>query len=181
MTGEEFKPISMGLKAAYTQNSFLPDAEAVRLWFRLLEDLPAETVRRAAYRHIALSRFPPSIAELREACLALQEPPEQDWSEGWTRVTPANGRYGRMGNAEAMAALKKADPLAAETAERLGWRLLCLSETPGADRAGFRSIYHTLQQRTREERRLPPGLQALPSEGRPAALEKGEDAHGKTL
>ena len=40
MSFEEFKKLVKGMKAVYTSQSFLPDAESVKIWYQLLKDIP---------------------------------------------------------------------------------------------------------------------------------------------
>ena len=68
------------------------------------------------------------------------------------------GKYGFYRQREALAELDDFDPLAASVVERLGWRSLCMSESPTVDRANFRQCYETAQSREHENDKLPPAV-----------------------
>lgn len=158
MTSEEFIPLAKGMRAAYCAQSFLPDEEALKLWYRMLKDLDGKLVAAAVYKHIASSKFPPTIADIREAAAELKAGEAKDWLEGWGKVVKAIGRHGWCGEREALRELRDFDPLTADIAAQLGWRNLCESTNQSADRANFRKAYETTAQRKKELAKLPPGV-----------------------
>jgi hypothetical protein len=81
-----------------------------------------------------------------------------DWSEGWEQVIKAIRRYGYY---DPKGALESLDPLTRECVKRLGFRELCLSENPVADRANFRTCYETLQKREQTKQQLALPLQSV--------------------
>ena len=57
MTFDEFKILVKGMKAVYTSPNFLPDADSVKIWYRLLGDMPYELASIAipvSYTHLTL-------------------------------------------------------------------------------------------------------------------------------
>ena len=158
MTSEEFLPLAKGMRAAYCAQSFLPDEEALKLWYRMLKDLDGKTVAAAVYKHISSCRFPPTIADIREQCAAMQRSGAKDWLEGWGKIVKAIGRHGWCGEREALRELREFDPLTADIAAQLGWRNLCESTSQSADRANFRKAYETAAERQKELAKLPPNL-----------------------
>ena len=50
------------------------------------------------------------------------------------------------------------DEITRACVKRLGWKELCMSENPVADRANFRMIYEQIQQQKKETTALPAGL-----------------------
>lgn len=158
MTREEFLPLAKGMRAAYCSQSFLPDEEALKLWFRLLKDLDGQLVAAAVYKHISSNKFPPTIADIREQCAGLCEGEAKNWLEGWGKVVKAISRHGWCGEREALSALREFDPLTADVVERMGWKNLCMSENQTADRANFRQAYEAYSARNKELAKLPSGL-----------------------
>lgn len=158
MTHDEFKLLAKGLKAAYPSQNFLPDDYSMRLWYTLLKDVDYTLASAAAYKHMCSSRFPPTIADLREQCSQVTQPKPKSWLDGWGVVQKLIGKYGFYRQREALAELDEFDPLAASVVERLGWRSLCMSESPTVDRANFRQCYEAVQTRERENDKLPPAV-----------------------
>lgn len=177
MTGDEFKLLAKGMRAAYTQQNFLCDDESIKLWYGMLRDLDGALVSAAIYKHICQCKFPPTIAEIRAQCAELAMPVDGGWLEGWSAVQAAIGRYGMYRTEEALAALRERDPLAAEVAQMLGWQSLCQSENAVADRANFRTCYERKQERGKELMKLPEGLRTMISGvASTLALEGGAEA-----
>ena len=163
MTSEEFITLAKGMKAAYSSHNFLPDDESMKLWYRLLKDIDGQIVAAAVYKHISSSKFPPTIAEIREASASIQAPEDKDWLEGWGAVIRAIGRHGWCGEKAALSDLHAFDPLTADVVRKLGWRNLCMSENQTADRANFRQAYEVCRSRNKELAKLPPSLNNLRS------------------
>ena len=65
MTREEFSIIVKGLKAVYTQQTFIPDKDAFNVWYELLKDIDYANCNVAVQRYIISERFPPTIADIR--------------------------------------------------------------------------------------------------------------------
>ena len=159
MTGEEFKLLARGLKAAYPGQNFLPDKYSMRLWYRLLSDVDYKIAHAAAMAHICTEKFPPTIAEFREACAETTNGYERSWLDGWALVQKLISRYGYLRPHEAKEALERNDPIAAKVVENMGWQKLCESENAVSDRANFRQVYEIYSARNKE-------LSVLPAEVR---------------
>lgn len=158
------------------------------VWQRLLADIPDDALLAAVMDRTVNGTFPPSVAELRNACFSMVEPEQLTAGEAWTLVTQAISKYGSYdpGPQHAKAALP---PIVWRAIEALnGWRYLCLSEDTMADRAQFFRVYDALATRDRETRRMLPevrevrmqiqaGYQAryLPDGVNDGAYERGEE------
>jgi hypothetical protein len=124
---------------------------AVEVYVRLLGDLPALLLDQAVLDHIGRSAFFPAIAELRTAAFNILESadPLPGGYEAWAEVQSEIGRVGNGG------VPTFSNPVTAQVVEQFGWRYLCLSENPVADRAHFVQAYQELAARKRESiRRL---------------------------
>lgn len=161
MTGEEFKLLARGLKAAYPGQNFLPDKYSMRLWYRLLSDVDYKRAQAAAMTHICTKKFPPTIAEFREACTEVASGDARSWLEGWGLVQKLISRYGYMRPDEAKAELERYDPIAARVVENMGWQKLCESENAVADRANFRQVYEIYSARNKELSVLPEEVRGM--------------------
>lgn len=152
MTEQEFEKIALALKAAYPNSNVLPDKYAMKIWYKALADLDYQVVENAVWEHINTAVWPPKIAEIREKCADRLCPMLTDWGEAWEEVQQAIRRYGSYREEEAAASLSR---LTAVTVRRMGFRNLCQSENPVADRAHFQRIYENLILRERHQAQLP--------------------------
>lgn len=155
MEREQFKILCKGMKAVYTQESFLPDADAFNIWFSLLGDLEYSVLNAAIQKYMLTNKFPPTIADLRELATNICTGEIADWGEGWEQVLQAIRRYGYYRESEALGTM---DSLTQTCVKRLGWRNLCMSENNNHDRANFRMMYEQLAERTKKEAVLPLSL-----------------------
>lgn len=155
MEREQFKTLCKGMKAVYTQETFLPDADAFNIWFTLLGDLEYNVLQAAILKHMATNKFPPTIAELREAATTIRVGELPDWGEGWEKVLMAIRKFGMYRETEA---LQTMDETTKTCVKRLGWRNICMSENINHDRANFRMIFEQLCERTKRENVLPLSL-----------------------
>lgn len=89
MTQEEFGVLVKGMKAVYPSATFIPDKDAFDVWYMLLQDLPYELASTAVQKHMMTAKFPPTIAEIREAASDVAAPAEMTEMEAWSRVYKA--------------------------------------------------------------------------------------------
>lgn len=156
MSFEDFKILAKGMKAIWPSERFLPDGDSVKIWYQLLKDLSYEVVNAAIQKYALTNKFPPTIADLREQVAQMMDGDlTADWAAGWAQVTRAIGTYG-VWNPDA--AIESMDAITNECVKRLGWKELCMSENPTADRANFRMIYEQVQRKKVEAAALPAGL-----------------------
>ena len=155
MEREQFKVLCKGMKAVYTQESFLPDADAFNIWFSLLGDLEYPVLNAAIQKYMLTNKFPPTIADLREIATSIRSGDVPDWGEGWEKVLLAIRKFGTYRETEALASM---DDITKTCVKRLGWRNICMSENINHDRANFRMIFEQLCERTKKENALPISL-----------------------
>ena len=115
-------------------------SSAVEVYVRLLADIPGLLLEQAALDHIGRSTFFPAIAELRAAAFNIIEAahPMPGGYEAWSEVQAEIRRVGYAG------VPNFSNPITAQVVEQFGWRYLCLSENPVADRAHFVQAYRDL-------------------------------------
>lgn len=156
MSFDDFKVLVKGMKSIWASERFLPDGDSIKVWYQLLKDLPYDLANAAIQRYAITNKFPPSIAEIREqAALLMDGDLINDWATGWNQVMRAIGAYGQWSEEKA---LESMDEITRACVKRLGWKELCMSENPVADRANFRMIYEQIQQQKKETAALPAGL-----------------------
>ena len=170
MTRQEFAVLAKAIRAVYP--NMLPDDGAKDVWYGLLADLDYNRASVALQTHMMTSRFPPTIADIREKAVRAQG---EDLSEldAWAmarraiRHDPDNAR-------EQFARLP-------ETVQRtLGtYKTLCEwgelpSDTVGSViQSQFLRGYRVVLQRTKEEAKLSPALRMVISGGAKELI--GED------
>jgi hypothetical protein len=148
-------------KAVLVLQSAYPGARmtemTAELYEHLLADLDAEVAQRAIARLVCISKFLPTIAEIRDAAADVALGAARSGLEAWGDVLMAIRRTGSYG------VPTFTDPLVAECVRILGWRTLCLGDSPEAvDRARFAELYVDLQRRRRQNDVSEPG-RLLPS------------------
>lgn len=156
MDKPEFQVFASALRTYYSKENLLPNAQAMELWFRQLQDIPYPVAEATLNKWVATNKWSPSIAEIRELAAEIQNGKLPDWGEGWEQVNLAIRRYGYYRPKEALESL---DPITREVVNRLGFTNLCLSENPAADRANFRQCFEIVAKRNHENNVLPLPLQ----------------------
>lgn len=154
MTEQEFAKLAMAIKTFFPRENILPNSQALELWYRELQDIPAKVAEAALRKWVATNKWSPSIAELRETAAEVQNGEIPDWGEGWEQVLLAIRRFGSYREREALDSL---DPMTRTCVQRLGFRNICMSENISTDRANFRMMYESLAEReqTRQQVALP--------------------------
>lgn len=154
MDKREFATFAMALKTYYPKEQILPNNEAMQLWFRELNDIPFNVAEAALRKWVSTNKWSPSIAEIREAAANIQNGEIMDWGEAWEQVCTAIRHYGFY---EPKKALDSLDPLTRKVVKQLGFRNICVSENPMAERANFRQCYEIMAKReqTRQQIGLP--------------------------
>ena len=154
MTRQEFATLAMEIRTYYPKEQILPNQQAMELWYRELQDIPANVAEAALRKWVATNKWSPTIAELRETAAEVLKGEIPDWGEGWKQVQNAIRFYGRE---RQKSAIESMHPLVGEVAERMGWWNLCMSTNPGADRETFRKMYEifTEREQARQQMGLP--------------------------
>lgn len=151
---DQFLKIAATMKSIWPSENFLPDEYALKVWYKLLQDIPYTNLGTAVHMLAVRTKFPPSVAEIREMVYQAQNVGE-DWSEAWGNVMTAISRFGQYQEEEAMAVLSDK---AAAVVRQLGWKSLCQSNNPVADRAHFQRAYEALQRREKDIAVVPAAL-----------------------
>lgn len=155
MTKKEFAIFAMALKTYFPRDNLLPTEEAMELWYRELQDIPADVATAMLRKWVDTEKWPPSIAEIRSMCGEIAHGKLPDWGEAWREVEKAIGRYGYMAEEKALDSMS---PTTQKAVLKIGWRGICMSENPDTIRAQFRQVYEICVNREIEDRQLPPAL-----------------------
>ena len=152
MDKQEFAKFAMALKTYYPKEPLLPNAAAVELWHRQLMDIDYNLAETVLNKWVAVNRYAPTIADIRNEAANISIGEIPDWGEGWEQVFHAIHYYGIYRAPEALDSL---DSITRKTVERLGFNNICLSENITADRANFRQIYEAIAERQKKENQIP--------------------------
>lgn len=158
MTFDEFKALAKGMKSVYTSERFLPDADSIKIWYQMLQDLEYQSASAAIQKYMLTNKYPPTIADIREAAASVQHGDVPDWSDAWEVVLRCISKYGSYRESDALASM---DEMTRTAVKRLGFRNICMSENITADRANFRMIYEQLAQRKQKEQQISLPLKEL--------------------
>lgn len=164
MTAEEVSKLVAVLAANYPTAKLTRDN--IRAYEFALADLDYQLAQRAVTNIVRTSKFFPSIAEIRAACIETTNGPTRTGVEAYTILTRAIRRFGYCLKDEEPPKFK--DPLIAKCLGVWGsWNDAC--NAPGDDAAGrarFIELYNSLARAAHTEamcgRALPAaGLEAL--------------------
>ncbi len=151
MEKKEFAMIAAAMKTFYPKENLFPNSQAVELWYQRLKDIDYKVAETALNLWVETEIWPPKIAQLREKCAELSSGVQEDWSQGWEQVQKAIHYKGMYREQEA---LDSFDEITRQCVKRLGYQSLCISENVTADRANFRDVYKTLQERAKKEQNV---------------------------
>lgn len=156
MDREQFKTLVKGMKAIYSQPTFIPDQDAFNMWFVLMGDLPYDVCNVAIQKYMLTNKFPPTVAEIRELAANVVSGDPLTWGESWERALNAVRRYGSYNQA---AALDSLDPLTRKCVDSIGYMQLCMSENIMVERAHFQKIFEVMAKREQTAKQMPLQLQ----------------------
>lgn len=155
MNKKEFSKIAMAIKTYYPNQNLLPNQQAMELWYLQLQDIPYKVCMAVVNKWVALNKWAPTIADIRENAVDISDGEQKDWSEAWQDVLLNIREYGYH---RAEDGLEELTGVTRQTVERLGYTRLCHSENIMADRANFRDIYNELSKREAQEKQIPKQL-----------------------
>ena len=73
MNEREFATIASAIKAAWPNANIMPDKQSKNVWYTMLADLDYTICTNAIKQLMSTNIFPPSIAEIRQKCIAVCE------------------------------------------------------------------------------------------------------------
>mgnify|MGYP000009391074 CR=1 FL=1 len=152
MTRKEFAVFADRVKVAYPKDNLLSSKDAMDWWYDLLGDLPFPAAMSALKQHAVSNKFPPTVAEIRQAATETLTTVAMDVDEAWGIVIRAIRTYGYMGEAEALDSFPEP---CKSVVRNIGWQNLCQSENIMAERAFFRDNYKVKMERQKKENALP--------------------------
>lgn len=172
---------------AYPNYDKFKDAESVKatvnLWAVMFEDVAAGLVAMAVRKHIATSKWPPSVAELREILLEVAHPELIAPDVAWLAVSDLLYSEGEYLHRDLYKALP---PLVARAVESIGWgnlyemhRSYCHRGKPGMDRVAFMQQYTPMYEREKARNMTPEALTAQIDTAAAALPDNGQKLIGE--
>lgn len=163
MTKKDAAKLVMIVVTAYPNFDKFRDEDSVNatvnLWAVMLEDIDAATADLAVRQHIATSKWPPSIAELRERILEITRPDVVPPDKAWLAVSDLLYSVGEHNYCDLA---KQLPPLVSRAVEAIGWgnlwemhRSCYVGGKPGMDRIAFLQQYEPMYQREKEKAMTP--------------------------
>lgn len=156
MTKAETVTLIQLLIVMYPASKINDDELTIGVWHEMLEDLPAEVVGAAVKRMCAVLKFPPSIADIREAVADAARDAQGTLAAGeaWARVKKAVSLYGFYRPDAARKALGERIWRAVEMIG--GWQELCAGEEDTSVRsAQFERRYNAMVAQESERVQIP--------------------------
>lgn len=159
LTKEEFSRIAMGIKTYYPRENILPNDYAMELWYTALKDLDYQVIGKALQKHVAINKFPPTIADLRELstelCTNVVENANE--SEAWELTYRAlcNSTY----NSESeFAKLPPMVQKAVGSPSQLRAWAIDENFNAGVESSNFKRVYRNVLEREKKNAQLQPNL-----------------------
>lgn len=150
----------------------------VNLWASMFATDDGRIVALALNKHIATSKWPPSVAELREIMLEIQRPDLIPPDKAWAAVSDLLHTVGEYNHGDLQHQLP---PLVARAVETIGWgnlwemhRSYCVGGKPGMDRVAFVQQYGPMYEREKQWAMTPEGITAQIDRASAALPDKGQ-------
>jgi hypothetical protein len=127
-------------------------------WAGMFIDDSGGLVEMAVKKHISVSKWPPSIAEIREIMAGITKPDIIPPDEAWAAVANVMYSVGEFRHDDLSQYLP---PLVLQAVEAVGYSALYeqYRHHTGYDRVAFKDVYEPMYQREREKAMLPLSLQ----------------------
>ena len=163
----------------------------VSLWATMFQSDDGKIVALALNKHIATSKWPPSVAEIREIMLEMQHPELIPPDTAWQAVSDLLYSVGEYNYGDIN---RQLPPLIARAVESIGWTNLwemhrgCyVGGKPGMDRVAFIQQYGPMYEREKQRAMTPAAITAaidstaavLPDKGRHLLADREQDRRDK--
>lgn len=130
------------------------------LWEKMLSDIPYPLAEKALQKVLSTAKFFPTIADIREAAVAISQPLPMTAAEAWGQVMDAINKFGSYRAREAMEWLS---PEVSAMVKRFGFVDICRSEQIDVIRGQFIKLWESQSKREKEMSALPAPIRELVS------------------
>jgi hypothetical protein len=137
---------------------FVVNEMKTNIFYDLLKDLEYPVLQTAVRKHMLLSEFPPTIADLRKLAVEIKNPSLQlTAAEAWGEVQKAIRYFGWYRGEEALASMSDG---ARKISQYIGWQNICEAENLDVLRGQFFKMYGQVDVREKTEALLPESVKA---------------------
>lgn len=168
MTISEFSKIVAALKTVYTSPGFIPNEQALDMWYRLVgKNNDYQTISVAAQMYMTTGKFPPTPADILECASKLKaESSYLSEQEAWATVAKActNGEWieGGYSYQKNFDRLPKILQKAVGTPETLrNWSQVDMATMQTVVQSNFLRSYRAALEARKEIDKYPPKLQEM--------------------
>lgn len=166
MVKDEFMILVKTMKAVHP--AMFPSMDTVNVWFQLVADLDYKDAAMALGKHLETSVYPPTVADIRNGCLADNE---LNGEEAWSLVFKAISNSG-YNSVEEFWKLPPIIRKSVGSPENLRELALMPADTVNSvEKSHFLKTYEIEKKRSREENLISPEVRARLQEIRMKALE----------
>jgi len=163
MEREQFKILVKAMKATYTSENFIPDADAFAVWYEMLKDLSYEHASLAIRKYMLTEKFPPTIADIRTKAREIAGEPDNGMSEleAWALVKKAicNSNYH---SEEEFASLPKTCQIAVGNPANLReWAAMDTESVETVEQSHFIRNYRAAVQREKDSQKMPESVRTM--------------------
>lgn len=179
ITREQFKILAKAMKAIYTDERFLPDHDAVNVWYTLLCDFDYETLSKAIQKHMMSSTFIPTVADIRTAASQFKPSGEiRQMSEldAWVRVRKAISNSIYNAESEFSKLLPVIQKAVGSPHNLEEWATLDTDTVNSVIQSNFLRSYRAEVARETELQKLSPAVRDLIEKASNAAIEEKDVA-----
>lgn len=142
MNKEEFVKIMTYLGVAYGKQF---NKEELTVWYSIFYKVNIDVFKIAIRSLIEKSKFLPSISELKNEILKLENPElKLDAEIEWGEVLNAIKKFGYYQSKEALESLK---PYTRKIVEKIGFQKICLSENINWERKNFIETFNAFKKK----------------------------------
>lgn len=161
MTIKEFGVLTDAMKTYFPRDNMFPTKESMQLWYEELKDLDYQMAAMELRKYVALNRFAPTIADIRECLIDFTNKKELSAPESWELVIRAVREVEESGVAK-----KKFEVLPELAKKAVGGyaQFLELSENPNARHmanSNFMRAYTKLLEKDLELKKLNPSIREM--------------------
>ena len=147
MDKKEFAQIIAALRSNYN-NLAVQSQTSFDLWFSMLNDIDYTVCMNAVKKIIMQSKFPPTVAEIREAALEVSGVSQLSVEDSLSLINKAVGKYGRTRSTEALEMIKQEDKNTYKVIKAIGFTNYCLAD-PNFSR---NTVIKLLEQASKKEK-----------------------------
>ena len=141
------------IASAYPSSRWENFDDTLEIWHAMLEALDLPVAQLALKRMIAVLKFPPSVADLREAVAELATQGQLTPGQAWGKITAALRAFGYDQPEKAREAL--GEDLWSMVGQMGGWTHLCECENPDVVGAQFGRRDKAMLDRRKEQIQVP--------------------------